>query len=153
MAAIRGKAYWAKILGDAVPGYDPAKTEWSIDVSLDDKAMELIEQLDLTHKVRNRDDDRGNFITFKRPGVKQDGEPSKPITVVDKYKRAWDPDVMIGNGSDVFVQFNVNEGEYRGKPWKKPGILKLMVVDLVEYEGGKDELPDFSDEDPADEDF
>lgn len=155
MAVIRGKAFWAKILGDPVPGYDPDQKEWTIDVTVDDEARATLEELGLGDKIKNKtdekpDDERGDFITFKRKALKSDGTEARPIRVVDRKKNEWPQDKLIGNGSEVFVQFAVNEWEYRGRSGVKPGIMSVMVVDHVPYESS-DELPDLDEDDEFDE--
>ena len=153
MAVVVGKSYYAKVLGDPPPAYDPTETEWSIDVTVDAEARKNLEELGLDHKIQSpthnmRGEERGKphesgseFIKFSRRGEKQDGTPAKPIRIIDKQKNPWPEDKLIGNGSKVAVSFAVNEGEYRGKPWKKPGILGIMVLDHVPYE--KDEFDAF----------
>jgi len=160
MAVIKGSAYWTKIFGEPVEGYDPSEKEWTIDVTVDDNARDVLTQLGLEGKInspthkRNGDErpkphDSGeDYITFVRKGVKQDGEPAKPIRVIDKHRRDWNPEDKLGNGTVVAVSFAVNEGEYRGKPWRKPGILGVMVLDHVPYES--DDFDQFIDS-PADE--
>lgn len=156
MAMIRGTAYWAKVFGEPQPGYDPSKTEWTIDVTVDAEARAVLEELGVADKInspthnkrgepRNTPHASGQeYITFTRNGTKSDGSPAKHIRVVDRKKREWDPETLIGNGSEVAVKFVINEGEYRGKPWRKPGIIEIMVLNLEEY--GEDEFDQFVDE-------
>jgi len=145
MAVIRGTAYWAKILGEPAPGYDPNDKEWSIDVTVDAEARKTLADLGLEDKIKNKDDERGDFISFKRKGYKQDGERAKNIVVVDKKRQPWPEEDLIGNGSEVAVQFLADEWEYGKKSGVRAAILKVMVLDHVPY--GKDELAEFADDD------
>lgn len=148
---IKGKAYWAKIVGDPQPGYDKTQKEWSIDLSIDEATKALLKKEGVGSKVKNSDDVRGDYITFKRKAIRQDGEPAKPIRVVglgpDK-KGLWDK-TLIGNGSEVNVSFVINEGTYNLKPYKKPSIIAVQVVNLVPYEGKDDGFDSYTGEDGA----
>lgn len=101
------------------------------------------------HKVKNKGD--GSFIQFKRKALKKDqatGQmvPAKPIEIVDKNRNPWDGKTLIGNDSVLNVNFVVNETTYNNKKFLKPGIIKVQVVELVEYEGGeREEFPDYND--------
>lgn len=143
MAVIKGQAYWAKILGDPAPGYDPTETEWSIDVTVNEDARATLTDLGLADKIKNKGDERGDFITFKRKGVKKDGERAKNITVIDKTRELWPQDELIGNGSEVAVKFIADEWEYGKKKGVRAAVLTVMVLDHVPY--GEDELEQFAD--------
>jgi len=136
---IRGKAKWAKIIGEPAWGYKNAHKEWSIDVYIDaDTEKKLIAE-GLKPKIKDKGD--GSYISFKRRELKLDGTPNQPIRVVDHHGNAWD-NRRIGNGSVVNVNFAINE---YGKGEKSANILSLQVWDLVEYSGG--EFPTRQDED------
>lgn len=132
MAMIQGKAFWAKVVGKPVKGYNEGDLEWSIDVAVDAAARKKLVELGLEEKIKNKGDDRGDFINFKRRARKKDGTESKPIKIVDKYGKDWDG-ALIGNGSIVNVKFAVNEWEFGKKSGVRADILALQVWDLVEY--------------------
>lgn len=153
MAMIRGKIYWAKILGEPQPGYDPGKTEWTFDISIDEHNRGILEELDMLDKIKQekKPSDRGDFVQFKRSGTKRDpanpslSVPAKPIEVVSNVRtpdgkgwEPWDRDVLIGNGSVANVMFAINEGEYRGKPYRKLSPIKVQIVEHVELEPRED---------------
>ena len=140
---IRGKAKWAKIIGEPVWGYKNAFKEWSIDVYIDEETAHKLEVEGL--KDRIKDKGNGQYITFKRKELKADGTPNKPIRVVDHHGEEWNG-AKIGNGSVVNVNFAINE--YR-KGECSANILSLQVWDLVKYDGG--EFP-VKNEDANDED-
>ena len=145
---ITGFAHYAKVLGKPAWGYEKQYKEWSIDVAISaDTRTALIAAGMDSAAIKNKGDDRGDFITFKRREFKKDGEPGKPIEVVDKKQQAWDHAKLIGNGSKINAKIALNEQV--GKKGLKPGIIKLQVVDLVEYEGramDEEDLPTYADD-------
>lgn len=132
---IQGQAYWAKVLGAAKPGYQNQYNEWSIDITVDAKTKKrlLAEGVDAS-KIKNKGDERGDFLTLKRRELKQDGSPAKPIAVVDHNKNPWPQNQLIGNGSTVNAMIALNEGANG----IRPSLIKLQVVSLVEFEGSGD---------------
>jgi hypothetical protein len=152
---IQGKAYWAKVVGDPVKGYNPGEFEWSIDVTVDANTKKQLKELGVLDRVKDKADERGAFITFKRKSVKADGTPAKPIRIVDSDGKEWDGKTKIGNGSIVNVKFAVNEipAFGGGKPRLKPSILAVQVWDLVPYEGKGDDFPQKSNKKAEAEDW
>ena len=147
---IQGKAKWAKITGAPGWGYKKQYKEWSFDLGIDDATKNRLLEAGM-HKqyIKNKDDDRGDFITFKRRELKKDGTPGKPIEVVDRYGKEWDPKKLIGNGSILNVKIALNEiPDQKGT---KPGCIKVQVWDLVEYEGGDGDSEDFPVADGSEE--
>jgi hypothetical protein len=129
---IRGKAKWAKVIGAPVWGYEEKHKEWSIDVYLDDETVARLTAEGLKSKIKDKGN--GQYITFKRRELKQDGTANQPIRVVDHHGEPWNPKVRIGNDSTVNVNFAINE---YGKGEKSANILSLQVWDLVPYEGSE----------------
>jgi hypothetical protein len=143
---IQGTAYWAKIVGEPQPGFDKSQKEWSLDLSVNDDTVAKLKAEGLGPKIKNKQDDRGNFISFKRKQIRADGSFAQPIPIKDAKGQDWDGKTLIGNGSLVNVMFLINDTEYKGKKFKKPGILKVQVVKLVEYEGGeREEFPEYDE--------
>lgn len=149
MPMIRGKAYWAKIVGKPQKAYNPGEFEWSIDVSVDEATRKQLISEGLGDKVKNKGDDRGDFIQFKRNAFKKDPatglrtEPSKPIRIVDHHGNEWG-NQLIGNGSTVNVKYAINEFPIPGgKKGRKQSVLAIQVWDLVKYErtGGDEDFP------------
>jgi hypothetical protein len=130
MALLKGKAFWAKIVGGPQLAFDKVTKEWSVDVSLDAEGVKQAADLGISSKVKNKGDDRGNFITFKRREKKTDGTPNQAIRIYDHHGQPWKGG-LIGNGSEVNVKFNV----YEGRNGKRPVILALQVWNHVPYEG------------------
>ncbi len=137
MALIQGKAFYAKVLGKPQPGYDKEKNEWSFDLSLDEKGKAEAKRLGFTEKIKNKGDDRGDFIQFKRGEFKntKPGEPAvanTPFSVVDQHGKPWDSKKLIGNGSTLNVKYSI----YAGRKGNKPIALAIQVWDHVPYTAG-----------------
>jgi hypothetical protein len=132
---LAGTAYWAKVLGEPEENYRGDGNEWSIDVTPDQRGLDLIRRIGLGDKLRNKDDDREEFITFRRRELKKDGEPNDHIEVVDADGNPWDDKKAIGNGSKVKIKFSVFHMPAKGKfkEITKPVIYKITVAELVEY--------------------
>ena len=62
---ISGISYWAKV-HKPVPDKFNSEGIYSIDVALDSKAETQLKKLGLGGKIKNKEDDRGNFIQIKR---------------------------------------------------------------------------------------
>lgn len=139
---LKGKTYWAKVLGVAQPGFDkadPKATEWSFDLSLDEAAVNKMTTLGLKSQIKNKDDERGDFIHFKKKAWRRDKTTSEwikndPITVVDNHKQLWDSTKLIGNGSIINVSFDVVEvSGPGGKKFLKPFVKGIQVWEYEEY--------------------
>lgn len=110
---LTGQAHWAK-LGQPVPNYNKDGNEWTIDVAIDEATVRELKAQGLSSKIKNKGDDRGDFITFKRADVKKSGDKkgqkNEPIRVISPDgKTPWDTSVKIGNGSVVKVKYTLNE--------------------------------------------
>lgn len=127
---IKGKAQWAKIF-KPVPAYGGATNEYTMDLMVDDDAKEQLREADLGHKIKSGKYEM-DYIRFKIPEFTSKGDALSPPTVKDRYGRAWDEDIMIGNGSEVHVRFDIRSGTMGGKAFTKPDLREVMVWDLVE---------------------
>lgn len=143
---IRGKAYWTK-LEEPVANYNKSKKtmkdgqpdgwgdEWSIEVAnLSADTKRALKAEGLLGLVKNKMDEREDFITFRLSTEKRDGTPNDPPRVVDEQEKPWDWEGRgkIGNDSDIAVKFNT---------WKNPGnskvsafIVAVKVLNHVPYE-------------------
>lgn len=135
---IRGKVKWAKIVGEPGWGYQNQHKEWSVDVSIDEdtRAKLLAEGMGEQH-IKNKRDDRGDFITLKRREKRADGTPATPIEIKDKYNRPWGGD-KIGNGSVLNLKLALNESRVPGQKGLKPSLIKCQVWEHVPFEDGED---------------
>ncbi len=90
--------------------------------NLNDAQVEKLEDLGLV--VRNKGDDRGNFITAKSSRY--------PIT---PYTTSGDEiHDKVANGSKASVLFDTYEWNFKNKTGVSMGIKKLIVTDLIAYE-------------------
>lgn len=134
------KGFWCKVIGNPVPGFDEGSLEWSFDVSLDEAtvdgkpAVEALKAAGLSARIKNKEDEKGNFLHLKRNAVKRDGEPSKPISVVDNQNKPWD-DRKIGNGSILNVSVMVQEYGDKKKPKVTVRPMAIQVWELIPFEG------------------
>lgn len=127
---IRGKAKWAKVIGEPVWGFENTFKEWTTDVEIDDETQERLEAEGLGDKVKVKNGEK--FVKFSRKEFKSNGEPNKPIRIVDAKGQPWDGS-KIGNGSVVNVNFAINEYK-KGK--FSMNILALQVWEHVPYNDG-----------------
>lgn len=151
---IRGKAKWAKVVGDPHWGYENKFKEWSMDVYVDEPTEAKLKAEGLGPKIKNKGN--GPYITFKRKEFKPDGSLNRPIRIVDhkgtvlqiglpEDKEYVKGTTKIGNDSIVNVNFAINE--YKGQ--KSASILSLQVWNLVKF---GDEFPTREDDETASED-
>jgi len=145
-AVFRGKAQYAKVLGEPMLNYNKDGKEWKIDLVLADKGL-LAEakKLGIGDRVKQKDDyvDGQSYMTFKQAEFKRDGTANEPIKVTDILGNPWPKDKLIGNGSDVDVKFVVIDYG----PGKKSGVYirSIRVLKLVEY--NKKEFDDLPEDD------
>ncbi len=142
MPIFQGTAYYAKVVGKPQPGYDKTQLEWSTDVAINDATRKSLIKLGVGDYIKNKGDKHasgGDYLSFKRPAVKKDGTPGKPIRIVDNKGKPWDNTVLIGNGSVVNVNFALNEKASGGL---KPSLIAMQVWEHVPYEP-KDRDDDF----------
>lgn len=127
---IRGKAKWAKVIGDPVWGYENTFKEWSIEVDPDEESIERMEAEGFGDKIKVKGDRK--FVKFSRKEFKANGEPNKPIRIVDSQGKPWNGD-KIGNDSVVNINFAPNEYK-KGK--FSLNILSMQVWDHIPYNDG-----------------
>jgi hypothetical protein len=140
-----GKVYYSKVFGRGSKNYDGDGMEWSFDLAVDENTLAEMEKEGVKSKFKNKSDDRGDFYQFRKDTVKRDGQPAKPIEVVDKRGKPWDTSVIIGNGSLVDVKYLLKEYDFKGKKGIRRNILAIRVKDHVPYEGEEREDFDFDD--------
>jgi len=101
--------------------------------NLSDAAVEALEGMGIG--VRQKDD-KGYFITCKS---------SNPIKAFDR-----DGDVIegisIGNGSKAVAMVGSYEWNWKNKAGVSPSLKKLVITDLVSYEGADPELVNGDDD-------
>jgi len=145
----RGKASFAKILGEPVPTYDAKEfgtdeREWKFDLVISPATAKEAGKLGIGDRVKQGNDKYlpgENYMTFKQKEKRRDGEFNQPPLVVDLAGNEWPEDKLIGNGSTLDVKFAIVKGKYTGVY-----IRKITVLDHVPYE-----RTSFEELDPNDE--
>lgn len=140
------KVYWCKALGEPVDKFNPRDgKEWTIDFALNKDHLKQMkaEGVTIDAYVKNKGDDRGDFYSYRRNAIKNDGEPSKPIKIVDVIGDDWNPKNLIGNGSFADIQYVVNEVKDHKGNRGKPAVLKVRISKLVEYARPNGQYEDF----------
>ena len=127
---LRGQLHWFKALGDPVPNYNKDGYEWVFDLALDSDGLKQVKSMKAL-TVKDKDDDRGKFLTFKQKAERADGTPNQPIRVMDAAGNEWPSTEKIGNGTVADVKFEIRDygvGKY-------PGIYPraVRILDHVAY--------------------
>lgn len=130
---IRGKASYAKILGEPRPNYNKDGKEWTIDLLLTDAGVKQIEDLGIKDRIKSKPEynDGNPYFIFRQKELRADGTPNQIPVVVAADGSPWDQNTLIGNGSTVDVKFQfVDYGT-----GKFPGVYlqAVRILDLVEY--------------------
>ena len=130
---INGYAHWAKVYPS-----NANEGKYSIDIGLKNQSdIDFLTKLGL--KVKDPVDDkdkRGKHITLKAY-VKDYNGNETVLPVVDSKLNPVSDNTLIGNGSEVNVEFYVKNYPKKSKVKGVYGYLcKVQIVDLVEYQGG-----------------
>ena len=129
MSVIKGSAYWASIVSPNTT-FD-SDGVWSVDVgNLDKKNIEIAKNDGL--EIKNKGDDRGDFVTVKRKVRRKDGNMNKAPEVKDAQKRTM-INTLIGNGSEVNVLYSTYEWEFKGRSGVSADLRAIQVTNLVPY--------------------
>ncbi len=128
-AIISGKAFWTKLNRK-----DEYSDKYQLDVgNLSEKSKEVLTSHGV--KLKNKNDDRGEFITARTQYI---------VPVMDSNKKVMDQDTQIGNGSSVRVKVDFNKTHsFVEKYGTSMYLKKVQVTELVEY--GKDDFDDDDD--------
>jgi len=138
MSVINGTAYWASITSPNTT-FDADGT-WSIDVAnLDADNKAIAEKDGLV--IKNKGDDRGDFVNIKRNVKRKDGNLNTAPEVLDAQKRTM-MSTLVGNGSKVNVLYSTYEWKFKGRAGVSADLEKVQVVDLVPYQGDADDAFD-----------
>lgn len=141
---ISGIGHWAKIVGEPTKG--KYHHGWSFDLSIDEETQTKLLKAGVRKKeFKNKGDEKGTYIQFRRDAVRKNGQPGKPYEIVDHHNNPWPQNKLIGNGSTLNVVITFNKREYQGEEYNKPSAIKIQVWDYVEFKG-KDSLPTRKDD-------
>lgn len=125
MPVLSGKSHWATISSPNTT-YEPV---YSIDLALTGAELDKAKNLGLI--IKNKGDDRGDFVQIRQKVARRDGSENPAPVVVDANKEQTK--VLIGNGSKVNVLYTPYEWSMNGKSGVSPLLKKVQVVDLVSY--------------------
>ena len=144
MPVISGTAYWAKV---HQPHFDQYNEQgiFSIDVTVDAKTKKQLQDLGLGPRIKNKGDERNDFITIKRKYTRKDGTKNSAPRVVDSKKTPISPDDLIGNGSKVNVAFDTYDYNVGGNQGVGSSLKAVQVIKLIEYSPSEN-LDEFSEE-------
>jgi hypothetical protein len=115
-----------------------------MDVTPDEAGKQTLEELGLGERLKNKKDDRGDFIAFRQKEKRMDGSFNRRISVTDAQGNPWPQDKLIGNGSIVDVKFEFKD---YGKG-KYPGLYPQAVRILKHQEYQRQEFAPLPEDDP-----
>jgi len=148
---IRGKAFYAKVLGRPVPNFGKDGFEWTIELEPNKEGKALLKDLGVDDRISKGE--KGNRILFRQKEKRLDGTPNRPITVVDDNNHPWPQDKLIGNESIVDLKFNYKDygkGKKAGLYPQGIRILEHVPYERVEFAPLKEDDEFFRrDDDPA----
>ena len=121
MTIISGKAYWAAITSPNTT-FEP---KWQIDITLDAAAKAKVEADGLT--IRNKGDDRGDFVSLKRNVTRASGQENQQPTLKDRSNRTMDN-----------VKYRPYDTNWKGKAGKNADLREIQVVNLISYGDSED---------------
>lgn len=131
MPVLSGKSYWATI---ATPN-ETFEPRWQIDIALTGDQLDKAKSLNLP--IKNKGDERGDFVTIKRNVNRRDGTRNNQPALKDAQKRDMG-NVLVGNGSDVNVLFKTFEWNYANKSGVGADLQAVQVVNLIPYGDSED---------------
>ena len=137
MSVIQGKAYWASVMRPNTT-FD-SDGVWTVDVSLDAKNKKISEGYKLT--IKNKGDDRGDYVTVRRNVRRKDGSFNKAPQVMDSQKRVM-KETLIGNGSEVSVLYTTYDWEFKGRSGTNADLRAIQVKNLVPYQNDTEDAFD-----------
>ena len=141
MSVISGIAYWAAITNPNTT-FD-SDGVWSVDIcNLDEKSLATVKNDGLI--LKNKGDERGDFVSVKRKVRRKDGSLNRAPDLVDGQKRTMSH-TRIGNGSEVNVHYNTYEWEFKGRQGVSADLRAVQVTKLIPYNTEADEAFDVVD--------
>jgi hypothetical protein len=125
---IRGISNWAFV-------HKPDKFKnYTISVDVDDSFIEVLKTGKVKAKLEEIDPDKASEVhdpsksfkfNFRRSLERKDGSENPPPQVVDSKKQPIPPTTLIGNGSEVVVQYSTYEYPDSGE------VRTAIVLDAV----------------------
>jgi len=126
MSLVKGKAFWVKVQSPDTE-YEP---KWKADLEVSEEDGAILKGLGMIPRsVEGVPSD--TRVQFKRKCEKMDGSKNEQPILVDKDNKRLTS--LIGNGSDVIVQYRVYETTYKGKVYQNFDLQGIKVMNLVPY--------------------
>jgi len=122
---VKGIAKWASVQAPNTT-FEP---EYSVDLEVSDVDAKALRAKGLVVK----DKDGKNVIKFKRKVTRSDGEENPKPKVVDADAMPFDE--LIGNGSEVNVQYRTYDWTWAGKSGVSADLVGIQVLNHVAYGG------------------
>lgn len=135
---VRGIAYWASV---QVPNttFEPI---YQIDLAVSEESAKALRDMGLSIK----DTEDGLICKFKRKQFKPDNTENKKPVIRDADNQPFAE--LIGNGSDVIVQFSTYEWKNKFGTGVAADLQGVQVVELVPYRNADgDEFEPLTDTD------
>ena len=129
MSVIKGTAYWAHVVAPNTKFVTDG--EWSVDVGNLDATNKKIAQSDGL-SIKNKGDEKGDFITVKRRVKWKDGALKTAPKIMDAQKNVV-LDTLIGNGSEVNVLYTPYEWSNMGKSGVSGELEAIQILNLIPY--------------------
>ena len=115
--AVNATLFWASLQAK-----NELSGKYQVDISnLSDAAVEALEAMGCP--VRNKSDDRNNFITCKS---------RNPIKAYDAHGE--EVGSLVGNGSAATCMIGYYDWSFQQKSGRSPSLVKLKINDLVAYD-------------------
>lgn len=132
---MKGRVFWAKVLGDPRPNYNGDAREWSFEFEPDEDGLKALKDHKLLDRLKNKYEDRGKYLTLKKKEFDYEGRPNKPIRIYDSEDADWDQNKLIGNGTEVDLKLDIRDYG----PGKKKGVYPqaIRIQSLVEYQSSE----------------
>jgi hypothetical protein len=115
--ALNATLYWANLQSK-----NELSDKYQVDLGgLSSAAVKALEERGIT--VKNKDDDRGSFITVKS---------NNPIKAYDTHGE--EIGALVGNDSKAKAVVGHYDWSFQSRQGRSPSLLKMVVTDLNVYE-------------------
>lgn len=92
-----------------------------------------VKEIDHGKEKEVHDADRTYQFKFIRYAIKKDGTPNPTVQVVDSKRNPMPDGLLIGNGSEVIVQYGLIPYDDSGTKRKRIALDAIQVLNLVPY--------------------
>jgi len=140
MPTVRGIANWAfTSKPDNYEHYTVTLdvNEDFIGVLRENKVKAQVKEIDHGKDKEAHNADLIYSFKFLRYATSRDGQPNPPPEVVDSKRNPLPDGLLIGNGSEVIVQYSLIDYNDSGTPRKRIALDAVQVLNLVPYNSSK----------------